>query len=44
MIALTFSKYQPERICLAGALVMKYIDHCILWCHAKAEDVGLVLA
>ena len=37
MIALTFSKYQPEIICsVCGSLVTKYVDHCILWHKAQA--------
>ena len=37
MIVLTFSKYQPDTICSAcGSLVTKYVEHCILWCHANA--------
>ena len=38
MVALTYSKYQPESICSAcGTLVTKYVEHCILWCHGNAN-------
>lgn len=37
LIAILFKRYQPVSICLAcGELFVKYVDHCLFWCHANS--------
>lgn len=38
LIAMLFNRYQPVSICSAcGELVVNYVSHCLLCCHANSE-------